>query len=450
MTGLSSNQSSPGNVPSGALTGVQLAEDVKAASPGLPDGIWRDAFLEIMIEAHRRDMRASDQCVLRFYATQTRARDWSDAGRGPICYVGQINTAERLGFDRKTVYSAERRLEKLGLIQKTALANGHRRGPKGSRIVSEPLGICFAPAIRQYQELKAMVEFAQTIREDLEAARFRVSGLRAKLRIALRDAPMRDRVVDAIQAALDALPNRIARIACRDALVELEGSFQNLLDDLGDHLSEKTPVENVARQRAKSSQIPHEGGQDSPRHSYTTTNSSFVSCTQREGHQASGDSPCNMPDRPNVTGQRLENRPISGVGFVCKEAPDGEKPRAPVNWTFEQLNNAATKTFQSCMAMRADGQIKSEGFVDAAADMAAILGINQSAWSQACNVMGRFDAALAVLILDRNRTHPTSPVHSPGGALRAMTNRARSGDLNIDASIFAILRRAKREPINLN
>jgi replication initiation protein RepC len=56
--------------------------------------------------------------------------------------------------------------------------------------------------------------------------------------------------------------------------------------------------------------------------------------------------------------------------------------------------------------------------------------------------MGRFDAALAVLVLDRNRSHPVNPVRSPGGALRAMTDRARSGDLNIDASIFAILRRS--------
>ncbi len=133
---------------------------------------------------------------------------------------------------------------------------------------------------------------------------------------------------------------------------------------------------------------------------------------------------------PANAGKKLENKPVSQPGSV--------------NWTIAQISNAATDLFRSCLDIQSgsSGQVTSETIVDAASDIASMLGINHSAWAEACVVMGRFDAALAVLVLDRNRNHPTNPVRSPGGALRAMTDRARSGDLNIDASIFAILRRS--------
>ena len=148
--------------------------------------------------------------------------------------------------------------------------------------------------------------------------------------------------------------------------------------------------------------------------------------TSRTDANASDD---NISEPANA-GIRLKNKPVSQPG--------------PVNWTIAQISNAATDLFRSCLDIQSgsSGQVTSETIVDAASDIASMLGINHSAWADACTVMGRFDAALAVLVLDRNRNHPTNPVRSPGGALRAMTERARSGDLNIDASIFAILRRS--------
>lgn len=71
------------------------------------------------------------------------------------------------------------------------------------------------------------------------------------------------------------------------------------------------------------------------------------------------------------------------------------------------------------------------------------LGINPSAYEDAQEVMGYFDAMIAVLVIDRNRTHPKKPVMKPGGALRAMTNRAKLGQLNLAGSIIGIMNRAK-------
>jgi replication initiation protein RepC len=55
--------------------------------------------------------------------------------------------------------------------------------------------------------------------------------------------------------------------------------------------------------------------------------------------------------------------------------------------------------------------------------------------------MGDHGAALCVLLIDANRNHPTSPVHNPGGALRAMTKRQKNLKLNLVGSLIGLARR---------
>ena len=72
------------------------------------------------------------------------------------------------------------------------------------------------------------------------------------------------------------------------------------------------------------------------------------------------------------------------------------------------------------------------------------LAINISAWDDACDVMGPLLAFVALLVVDRNRFHPDSPVRNPGGALRAMTREAREGRLNLAESILGIQHRERK------
>lgn len=418
-------------------------------SPGLPEGVWRDQFLEIIIEAHRRALRPADQAVLRFYAQHTRPEDWSAPGVGPICYVGQLNAAERLHLDRKSVYNAECRLAHLGLITKTALGNGHRRGPRGLRVESAPLGIQFAPAIQCYDELVARVEAARADREALTALRYRVSGLRTRLRMALRDAAVEDSIIEAIETAFDRLPTQIARIHDLAELMGLETTLTALLDDLGEHIDAVRRAE-AANHRAKHDQmgaIPHKRAPDSPDQIYTTTNSSSVDCTPRGAPSLKLDMDRAETRGADRTAKRHWKKPDLATRVDRETMTPAITPQEPVNWTIAQLLAAAGPDFAFCLkAVQPCPQaLTSADFVDAAHTLAGALGINQSAWAEACAVMGRFEAALALLVLDRNRTHPVTPVRSPGGALRGMSEKARAGELRLDASLFSILRRSARD-----
>ena len=72
------------------------------------------------------------------------------------------------------------------------------------------------------------------------------------------------------------------------------------------------------------------------------------------------------------------------------------------------------------------------------------LGINASAFEDAVETMGWLRAMLSVIVIDRNREHPTRPIRNCGGALRAFTRRFERGELDLRASIFGIWGREGR------
>lgn len=82
-------------------------------------------------------------------------------------------------------------------------------------------------------------------------------------------------------------------------------------------------------------------------------------------------------------------------------------------------------------------------FVRAAISRVPELGISDSAYRDAFNQMSSFQTALCILIIDRNRFHPVTPIKNPGGALRAMTRRHGQGKLNLVGGLIGLSERSK-------
>lgn len=57
--------------------------------------------------------------------------------------------------------------------------------------------------------------------------------------------------------------------------------------------------------------------------------------------------------------------------------------------------------------------------------------------------MGAVPAALSVLVIDANRSHPVVPVRSPGGLLRTFTRLHQQGRLNLSGSLIGLVERAR-------
>jgi replication initiation protein RepC len=70
------------------------------------------------------------------------------------------------------------------------------------------------------------------------------------------------------------------------------------------------------------------------------------------------------------------------------------------------------------------------------------LGITPQAWEEAEAGLGWLDALVALVVVDRNRGHPKTPVRNPGGLLRDLAWRRRAGTLDLAASVMGVWRRS--------
>lgn len=88
------------------------------------------------------------------------------------------------------------------------------------------------------------------------------------------------------------------------------------------------------------------------------------------------------------------------------------------------------------------GPLTWAALVEAAHGCLADLGLNPALWREACGILGRNGAALCVIAIERGLDRPdgaaAEPIANPGGYFRAMIARARSGELRLHRTIFAL------------
>ena len=70
------------------------------------------------------------------------------------------------------------------------------------------------------------------------------------------------------------------------------------------------------------------------------------------------------------------------------------------------------------------------------------LEIAPATWEDVEAALGWLDALVALVVVDRNRRHPKTPVRNPGGLLRDLARRRRAGTLDLAASVMSVWRRA--------
>ena len=77
--------------------------------------------------------------------------------------------------------------------------------------------------------------------------------------------------------------------------------------------------------------------------------------------------------------------------------------------------------------------------VDAADRVRQHLGISRAAWIDACQAIGRYQAATAVAVIAAKR----DSIRSPGGYLRGMIARGRDGELHLLRSLHGLAERRR-------
>lgn len=385
-----------------------------APYPALPTGMQRGQVEALLVElAPAIGLSGRRLQALLLMMVQTRPSDWVRPDREPVCYMAQTEIARLLGKTERAVRADEAALSgALDLVEKRTAANGGRSS-------HGQLGLVFSRLIARVPELLRLRD------------RLRLEGVRRKELIRLRSAFYR-RAKLGLMELLPANPDDPGLSSLRDAFLawpatealramslgELEAhasAARSLCDALDESLADAVKTSGPPESRDRS-------------HLQDTTEDESVSCIAQKAQSAVEWSPKSRTDEqgdhpaPSGTGtSRLPDRAIPSLApeRVYRLASDDMRLRLDIE-------------------RQRSGRLSELDLIVAAVKALPELGIHGSAWDEAAEAMGEYQAALCVVVSDANRTHPVTPVLNPGGHLRAMTRRFLAGEFNLIGSLIGI------------
>ena len=373
----------------------------------LPEDWTKSGLLALVFAiAHRIGLNATDLMVLRRIAQKTRAADYGDPTRSPICFERQIDMASSIGLSAEQWRRVERKLEGQRLIARETAANGHRGRVSGSLGLESCAGLSLEPLIARLDELIEIEARQVETTERLALCRLEISKARREIR------RLEDELLDHPIGALVAEERETWASPRGYATLESAEAHLDVLESLLGKLRESIQL---------SSNMTGAAVMDDRCHKQNTTETRSESCRMPKGSEkrlekkrGALDAGVNEAFIGHLTVAKLRDLASDDLRLYIDHAPGGSGPA-----TISDIDWAVLQRLRD-------------------------LGINASAFEEAVEAMGWLRAMLSVMVIDRNREHPTRPVRNCGGALRAFTRRHRRGVLDLRASIFGIWGREGR------
>ena len=411
-----------------------------APFPGLPNGIGRFEFVRLAREIGS-DGGWTPAMIehLELLLSYTRPQDW-EAGARPVVWLSVKATAAALGVCTSTVRNHERAMEALGAISVTPAGNRRRGGHRREDgTIAWAYGVELAPLLvilprleqeateqRRRSEIftQARVEalgLQQRLQDAIDAAVGRGGGARgaAALRERVRRIGERWRRCRRIQGVLAwcSLLERLLALVLRAAgkrqadrkAVDSAATAAAGFGDHGNRISRQWQLKlatevNYLQMDPDSYQVSPEAGAEAP--SLPPKRDRWGNCLQGGRIEGAGNA---GGGRGHAQTARSEKVPIGAIADLVG-ASDIVWVDDPDNWN---------------------------DLVDGAHRACAALGITQESWADACQGMGRYPAAAAVILTALK--FERGKVWAPDGYLRAMTWRALHGQLHLARSVFGWL-----------
>jgi replication initiation protein RepC len=378
---------------------------------GLPDGVSKGQALAALKQAARPlglspRLRDAIDVLFAFSASQ----DWQPGAR-PIVWPSNRKLETTLGLGRRQVQNVLNTLIHAKLITPVDSPTGRRWGHRDAKTGSivEAYGFDLSPIALRHDEFVAVAARA--------AAEERVrAALRRRLTIARKAIQ---------QIAETAIEHQLTDRDWRYWLAEALTLVLTIRDDLPlDQLhaivveleQRRTDGEAALRASFDSQQNAPEGAiQCTP---ITTTtqpkadNSATSNSDSEKLRSGQGDSHISLhPVSPESSQQPL---PAVTPKFILHVSPE-LKP-----YVFTASPSWAD-------------------IVEAANGLRQQLGISRPAWIDACQTMGRYQAATAVAVIAAKG----ESIRSPGGYFRGLIGRARDGELHLSNSLWGLARRER-------
>jgi replication initiation protein RepC len=384
-----------------------IAEDFQ----GLPDGVSKGQALASFKQAAQPlgispRLRDAIDVLFAFSAPQ----DWQPDAR-PIVWPSNRKLETTLGLARRQVQNVLNALIRTNLITPVDSPTGRRWGHRDAKTgkIVEAYGFDLSPIALRHAEFVALAQRAAA--EERERA-----ALRRRLTIARKAIQ---------QIAETALEHQLADRDWHYWLAEGLTLALTIRDDL--------PLDGLQAVIAELEQRRAEGE--------ATLRAAFDS-QQIASAGAIGCTPItttNQPQADNLaTGNADSERPCNGQS----DSPASTDPVSPE--CSQPALPAVTPKFVLTVSPELKPYILTASpswadIVEAANALRQQLGISRAAWIDACQAMGRYQAATAVAVIAAKR----ESIRSPGGYLRGMIGRAQNGELHLSNSLWGLARRER-------
>lgn len=295
-------------------------------------------------------------------------------------------------------------LVECGLVVRRDSPNGKRFARKGYEgSIEQAYGFDLSPLLVRANEFERLAEEVRAERKALTTCRERITLYRRDIAkmitFGLEEGIAAD--WDALHGEFRATVGRIPRTATRIDLTPIEATLKTLAAAISNTLETHRKTHDIS---ANESHIE--------RHIQNSkTEPSFDSEPRSEKEQGRPAEPKPIRDETAELPQKVKPPTGYPLGLVLRACPD--------------------------IADYARTEISGWGdLIEAANTVRGIIGVSPDAWGQACEVMGRTEAAIVLAaILQRS-----AKISSAGGYLRALTEKARAGEFSVGPVLVALLR----------
>ena len=371
----------------------------------------------------------AEYALLEAIITTAKAHAFDKGGR-PIVYKSN----RQLGYDvHKSPGRISRilsRLYDLGLITMQDSANFKRYPIRdGEGDIADACGIDLRVLIGRYRDLD------QLVRQKREETRVRDNAAR-RFRDALRAARY------ALVSATDQGEAVLARMSVR---VEKVAGYVGAARDASAHLLRKASalLEWLADRLRKAERPPSETRSDANMTCSNVENDMHIQITNPHHFE---------PRKDERSSADAEQRKSFGAGYASKGAFEeslGRRSSQSNRQKHPQPSLVALEdVWRATPSLAEWGYPQPRSWADLdriAPKLCRTAGVSEDARQRAVDRMGQQAAAVAVALTFEKYTR--AEISSPGGYLRAMTDRAASGELHLNRSIFGLAARNSLEKL---
>ena len=351
----------------------------------------------------------------------TRQQDWTGEGvLGPIAWPSDVELEERLGVGPSQRKSIVRGALDAGYVRLRRSPNGKRWGLRDKAgLIRDAYGFDLSPLAERQSEFERLAAEYEARREEGRHLRREIGRMRGEvlaLTALATEGALAGEDWNGLAAQADALmqargrerdPLRLLPIAARMRVLHVHvkaAAFAAIAHALpATQTVESTPMEPEYRpHNTTTNQLPI----------VNTIARSAPALGQEKERKQSSDHPGHAVEAsgPTVKGFGALRGFVATPDFVAAIAPAFRSWAGPrPGW--QQLIAAA-------------GQVRAD------------LGISQHAWGQACVVLGRQEAVVALAAIAAR--HERGLVRSPGGLLRCLVDSYVEGTLRLDRTLFGL------------